>query len=60
VFDYIGLEMRIIDLKEDHNGNLVWSEVNPQAQFIYLDGIVDLHVTAKFGEYLFAELSCLR
>ena len=45
--DYLGLEMRIIDLREDHNGNLVWFEVNPPGQFIYLDGVVGLHITAK-------------
>jgi hypothetical protein len=36
VLDCLGLEMGNIDLKESPSGEIVWLEVNPQGQFLFL------------------------
>jgi glutathione synthase/RimK-type ligase-like ATP-grasp enzyme len=59
VLDRLGLEMGIVDLKQDQNGDFVWFEVNPQGQFIYLDSLTDLNLTQKFAEYLISEYETL-
>jgi glutathione synthase/RimK-type ligase-like ATP-grasp enzyme len=52
VLDALGLEMGIVDLKQDTSGDFVWFEVNPQGQFIYLDALTDLDLTTKFAKYI--------
>jgi hypothetical protein len=53
--DALGLEMGIIDLKQTPVGDLVWLEVNPQGQFLFLDPLLEVNTARLFAEYL---LSC--
>jgi len=52
VLDELDLEMGVVDIKETPSGELVWLEVNPQGQFLFLEGLTDLHLAARFASYL--------
>jgi len=51
----LGIKMGIFDLKFDEIGEPVWLEVNPQGQFLFLEGLCGLPLTAAFTEYLYQE-----
>ena len=55
VLDALGLAMGIVDLKVAPDGDVVWLEVNPQGQFLFLDGLTDLRLVDRFASYLYAE-----
>ena len=48
----LGLAMGIIDLKITPNGEVVWFEVNPQGQFLFLEGITNEPLLKPFCSYL--------
>lgn len=50
--DEMGLEMGIVDLKQRNDGELVWLEVNPQGQFLFLEGITSMPLADRFADYL--------
>lgn len=56
VLDDLGLQMGILDLKETPAGEIVWLEVNPQGQFLFLEGLTGEPLTEHFAEYLSTEL----
>jgi glutathione synthase/RimK-type ligase-like ATP-grasp enzyme len=56
VLDDLGLEMGIFDFKECPTGELVWLEVNPQGQFMFLEGLTGEPLTEYFADYLEEEL----
>lgn len=60
VLDLLGLEMGIFDLKINAEGEPVWLEINPQGQFLFLEGLIDMPLTAAFGDYLYREASANR
>lgn len=60
VLDELCLEMGIVDLKETPDGELVWLEVNPQGQFLFLEALSDLKIGDIFVEYLLEEARLLR
>ena len=55
VLDTLGLEMGVIDLKLTPDGTLVWLEVNPQGQFLFLDALTHLGLTDRFAAYLLSQ-----
>jgi glutathione synthase/RimK-type ligase-like ATP-grasp enzyme len=59
VLDELGLEMGVVDLKETPDGELVWFEVNPQGQFLYLEPLSDLKIGDIFVDYLLDEVRAL-
>ena len=59
VLDLLGLDMGIIDLKEMPSGEIVWLEVNPQGQFLFLEGLTGEPLTEHFSDYLIAEMDRL-
>jgi glutathione synthase/RimK-type ligase-like ATP-grasp enzyme len=52
VLDELGLEMGIMDLKQTPEGEFVWLEVNPQGQFLFLEGLTGEPLTELFTDYL--------
>ena len=52
VLDNLDLEMGAIDLKITPSGELVWLEVNPQGQFLFLDALTTLNLADHFTDYL--------
>ena len=48
----LGLLMGIMDAKLTPDGELVWLEVNPQGQFLFLEGLSGLDLTTPFCEFL--------
>lgn len=51
VLDVLGLDMGIVDLKQTPDGEFVWLEVNPQGQFLFLEGLTKEPLTEHFAEY---------
>lgn len=54
VLDQLGLEMGIIDLKLTPAGEIVWLEVNPQGQFLFLEGTAGMPLSSHFADFLMA------
>lgn len=55
VLELLNLKMGIVDLKINDEGEPVWLEVNPQGQFLFLEGICGMPLTAAMSEFLYNE-----
>jgi glutathione synthase/RimK-type ligase-like ATP-grasp enzyme len=55
VLKALGLKMGIFDLKFDKRDELVWLEVNPQGQFLFIEGLCGIPLAAAFSEFLYSE-----
>jgi len=53
--DEMDLVMGIIDLKVTPSGEVIWFEVNPQGQFLFLEGITKEPLLEKFTDFLVEE-----
>jgi hypothetical protein len=58
VLELLGLRMGVVDLKLTDEGELVWLEINPQGQFLFVEGLCGLELTAAFSEFLYTEKRC--
>ena len=56
VIKRLGLGMGIVDMKVTAEGDPVWLEVNPQGQFLFLEGMCEMPLTEIFADFL-AELA---
>jgi hypothetical protein len=46
----------MVDMKLDDAGDPVWLEINPQGQFMFLEGMCDsLRLSRSFRDFLIAE-----
>jgi glutathione synthase/RimK-type ligase-like ATP-grasp enzyme len=54
VLDILELEMGIFDLKINLEGEIIWLEVNPQGQFLFLEGITGYPLTERFVDFFTA------
>jgi hypothetical protein len=50
--DRLALRMGVIELKETPDGELVRLEVNPQGQFLFLEGLVGMQLADEFADFL--------
>jgi glutathione synthase/RimK-type ligase-like ATP-grasp enzyme len=48
----LGLRMGIADMKLGPEGEPIWLEVNPQGQFLFLEGMCGMPLTAAFADFL--------
>jgi hypothetical protein len=55
VLDELHLEMGIVDIKIDEQGLPVWLEVNPQGQFLFVEGMTKEPLRTIFADYLVSE-----
>lgn len=55
--DELRLAMGVIDIKLDENENPVWLEVNPQGQFLFIEGMTKEPIRKVFADYLIFEAS---
>jgi hypothetical protein len=55
VLDLLGLRMGMFDLKETDDGPPVWLEVNPQGQFLFLEGMCGIPLGRIAADFLIAE-----
>lgn len=53
----LGLRMGIVDLKLRDDGTAVWLEINPQGQFLFVEGIADIGLTDAFATFLRGEVA---
>ena len=44
--------MGVVDLKMLPSGECVWFEVNPQGQFLFLEGLANMPLSNEFADYL--------
>lgn len=56
----LGLKMGVVDLKLTPDGEVVWLEINPQGQFLFLEGLTGVGLTAAFAQFLFEEAGAAR
>jgi glutathione synthase/RimK-type ligase-like ATP-grasp enzyme len=52
VLQALGLAMGIIDLKLTPEGEVVWFEVNPQGQFLFLEPLIKAGLSVRFARFL--------
>lgn len=52
----LNLEMGVMDMKLTPEGEPVWLEVNPQGQFLFLEGLCGMPLTNIFTEFLISKL----
>jgi glutathione synthase/RimK-type ligase-like ATP-grasp enzyme len=52
VLRLLDLRMGIFDLKLTDDGEVVWLEVNPQGQFLFVEGLTGQDLTAAFAAFL--------
>ena len=55
VLELLDLRMGVVDLKLDPDGRPVWLELNPQGQFLFVQGLTGLDLTAGFADFLCEE-----
>ncbi len=57
VVSRLGLRMGIFDLKVRPDGHPVFLEINPQGQFLFVEGMSDMPLTAAFARFAADELA---
>lgn len=55
VLKLLGLKMGVVDLKLTPEGEAVWFEINPQGQFLFVEGLSGLDLTSAFADFLYQE-----
>ena len=55
VLRQLGLRMGIFDLKLTPGGEFVWLEINPQGQFLFIEGLTDIPLTNHVADFLVRE-----
>jgi len=53
----LGLRMGVFDLKVRPDGHPIFLEVNPQGQFLFVEGMSDMPLTQAFCRFLADELA---
>ena len=51
--EILDLRMGVFDLKIDAQGEIVWLEVNPQGQFLFVEGMSDMKLAVACGDFLY-------
>lgn len=55
VLHRLRLRMGVFDFKRTPDGEIVWLEVNPQGQFLFIEGLTGAPLTSQAGDFLLAE-----
>jgi len=56
----LGLRMGVFDVKVRPDGQPVFLEVNPQGQFLFVEGMSDMPLAQAFAEFVVEELAAVR
>lgn len=56
----LGLKMGIIDLKLGDDTTATWLEINPQGQFLFIEGLSGLELMSQFSKFLYSEAKAAR
>lgn len=51
----LGLRMGIFDMKLTDAGEPIWLEVNPQGQFLFIEGMSDVKLVDQFADFLYQQ-----
>jgi hypothetical protein len=49
----LGLEMGVVDYKISPDGELFWLEINPQGQFLFVEGMSGMDLRTCFADFLY-------
>jgi len=60
VTTHLGLRMGVFDVKLRPDGEPVFLEVNPQGQFLFVEGMSDMPLAAAFADFVVDELAAVR
>ena len=60
LLDLLELRMGIFDLKPSEGADPVWLELNPQGQFLFLEGMTGMPLVEAFADFLVLEASTAR
>jgi hypothetical protein len=52
ILSLFGLSMGIFDLKLTNGGDIVWLELNPQGQFLFVQALSDIELAEPFARFL--------
>jgi hypothetical protein len=52
VLKRLGLRMGVADLKITPDGDPVWLELNPQGQFLFIEGLTGMDLTGPFCDFV--------
>lgn len=52
VLERLGLRMGVADLKITPDGDPVWLELNPQGQFLFIEGLTGIDLTGPFCDFV--------
>jgi hypothetical protein len=55
VLHLLNLRMGIVDMKLTDDGQPMWLELNPQGQFLFLEGLCDMQLPRRFGDFVVNE-----
>jgi hypothetical protein len=55
VMQTLDLRMGVFDLKMTPSGEIIWLEVNPQGQFLFIEGLSDMGITNSLVDFLVRE-----
>ena len=55
VMQSLELRMGVFDLKMTPSGEIVWLEVNPQGQFLFIEGLSEMAITNSLVDFLVRE-----
>jgi hypothetical protein len=56
VIRHLGLVMGVVDMKLDGDDDEpLWLEVNPQGQFLFIEGLSGLGLTEALSDFLFTQ-----
>jgi glutathione synthase/RimK-type ligase-like ATP-grasp enzyme len=53
--DRAGLRMGIFDMKINLNQEPIWLEINPQGQFLFVEGLSEMKLADAFADFLYRE-----
>ncbi|KOG55749.1 hypothetical protein ADK75_10100 [Streptomyces virginiae] len=53
----LGLNMGAVDMKITDDGKYVFLEVNPQGQFLFLEGMCGVPITDRVADYFMSEIT---
>ncbi|GIE37038.1 hypothetical protein Ait01nite_100830 [Actinoplanes italicus] len=56
VLHRLRLRMGVFDIKIDDTGEPVWLELNPQGQFLFVQGLIGMDLVTPFAEFVRREL----
>ena len=56
----LGLSMGIFNIKPLNDTLSIWLEINPQGEFLFIEGMTGLNLISSFSKFLYTEAKKIR